>query len=99
MNGRKRHVLTDTLGLVWGGVVHAANQADGTTAERVVAPLQGYLHRMKRILADAAYKHTFMDWVYANLLGVEWKYPPVPYPKRLRAYSLEMGYGTHVWYD
>ncbi len=65
INGRKRHVLTDTLGLVWGVVVHAANQADGTTAERVVTPLQGYLYRMKKILADAAYKHTFMDWAAA----------------------------------
>lgn len=60
--GRKRHVVTDTLGLVWGVVVHAAHLADGSVAERVVAPLQGYLHRMKKVLADAAYKHTFMDW-------------------------------------
>lgn len=71
INGRKRHVITDTLGLVWGVVVHAAHLADGTTAVRVVAPLQGYLHRMKKILADAAYKKTFMDWVGDNLLGVE----------------------------
>ena len=71
INGRKRHVLTDTLGLVWGVVVHAANQADGKTAQRVVAPLQGYMHRMKKILADAAYKRTFVDWVADNLLGVE----------------------------
>lgn len=38
VNGRKRHVVTDTLGFIWGVVVHAANQADGATAERVVAP-------------------------------------------------------------
>ncbi len=37
INGRKRHVVTDTLGLIWAVVVHAANQADGATAERVVA--------------------------------------------------------------
>jgi putative transposase len=71
INGRQRHVLTDTLGLVWAVVVHAAHQADGPTVERVVAPLQGYLCRMKKILADAAYKHAFVGWVYANLLGVE----------------------------
>ena len=51
-NGRKRHIITDTLGLVWGVVVHAANRADGTVEERVVAPLQGYMHRMKKILAE-----------------------------------------------
>ncbi len=71
VNGRKRHVITDTLGLVWGVVVHAANQADGATAERVVAPLRGYLHRMQKILADAAYEKVFLNWVTENLLGVE----------------------------
>lgn len=70
INGRKRHVITDTLGLVWGIVVHAAHQTDGVMAERVVEPLQGYMHRMQKILADAAYKKVFMDWVYENLLGV-----------------------------
>jgi len=71
VNGRKRHVVTDTLGLVWGVVVHAANRADGATAERVVAPLRGYLHRMEKILADAAYEKVFLDWVREKLLGVE----------------------------
>ncbi len=71
VNGRKRHVITDTLGLVWGVVVHAANLADGTTAERVVAPLRGYLHRMAKILADEAYRKVFQQWVAENLLGVE----------------------------
>ena len=71
VNGRKRHVITDTLGLIWGVVVHAANEADGATASRVVEPLVGYLHRMKKILADAAYKKVFMDWVEEYILGVE----------------------------
>ena len=39
LNGRKRHVITDTLGLIWAVVVHAANLADGTMAQRVVDPL------------------------------------------------------------
>jgi putative transposase len=71
VNGRKRHVLTDTQGLVWSVVVHAANKADGVMAEKVVAPLQGYMHRMKKILGDDAYKKSFMNWVSENLLGVE----------------------------
>ncbi|GAB3820202.1 transposase [Pontibacter rugosus] len=61
VNGKKRHVIADTLGLVWGVVVHAANRADGATAERVVAPLQGYLQRMEKVLADTAYKKVFLD--------------------------------------
>jgi len=71
INGRKRHVITDTLGLVWGVVVHAANLHDGATANRVVEPLIGYLHRWKKILADAAYEKVFRNWVSENMLGVE----------------------------
>jgi len=48
-NGCKRQVITDTLGLIWGVVVHAANQPDGTMAQRVVDPLLGYLDRRKDI--------------------------------------------------
>lgn len=71
INGRKRHVITDTLGLVWGVVVGAANQADGVVASKVVEPLLGYLERMEKILADHAYKTKFMSWVQENLLGLE----------------------------
>jgi len=71
INGRKRHIVTDTLGLVWHVVVHAANLADGRMANQVVDPLVGYLHRMKKILADAAYEKVFRDWVCENLFGVE----------------------------
>jgi transposase len=71
INGRKRHIITDTLGLVWGVVVHAAHETDGAMAEKVVSPLLGYMYRMKKILADQAYKKIFMDWVYENILGVE----------------------------
>ncbi|KAA1245518.1 transposase, partial [Aquimarina sp. RZ0] len=60
INGRKRHVITDTAGLIWGVIVGAANQADGVVASKVVEPLLGYLDRMEKILADDAYKKTFM---------------------------------------
>ncbi len=71
INGRKRHVITDTLGLVWGVVVGAANEADGVVANRVVEPLLGYLDRMEKILADHAYKTTFMKWVEENIIGLQ----------------------------
>jgi len=71
INGRKRHVITDTLGLVWGVVVGAANEADGVVASRVVEPLLGYLHRMEKILADQAYKKVFMEWVENTIAGLE----------------------------
>ena len=33
VNGRKRHIIVDTLGLVWGIIVHAADIHDGTKAD------------------------------------------------------------------
>lgn len=71
INGRKRHVITDTLGLVWGVVVGGANEADGAVAQRVVEPLLGYLNRMKKILGDHAYSKTFAQWVEQNVMGLE----------------------------
>jgi len=71
INGRKRHVITDTIGLVWGVVISAAHKSDGAVAQQVVKPLLGYLHRMKKILADQAYKNVFMDWVERAVIGLE----------------------------
>ena len=71
IKGRKRHVITDTLGLVWGVVVTAANKHDGVVAQNVVKPLLGYLDRMKKILADQAYKVQFVEWVASELTDVE----------------------------
>ncbi|MEM8523272.1 MAG: IS5 family transposase, partial [Bacteroidota bacterium] len=78
VNGRKRHIITDTLGLVWGVVVHAANLTDGSMADRVVEPVVGYLHRVEKILADAAYKKQFKDWVLTNMLGVDLEISSAP---------------------
>lgn len=71
VNGRKCHIVTYTLGLVWFVVVHAANLTDGSMVNKVVEPLSGYLHRLKKILADVAYEKNFRDWVYENILGIE----------------------------
>lgn len=68
INGRKRHIVTDALGLVWGVVVHAANQHDGVMGANVIAPLVGYLHRLKKIFADAAYRVDLGEWL-DNFMG------------------------------
>lgn len=71
INGRKRHIIVDTLGLVWGVVVHAANVHDSQQAPRLVEHCLGYLHRMKKILVDSAYKDGFVQWVESNIVGLE----------------------------
>ena len=71
VNGRKRHMIVDTLGLCWGVVVHAADTADGQKAHLLVEHCLGYLDRMRKILVDQAYRKTFKDWVESSIAGLE----------------------------
>ncbi len=68
VNGRKRHIVVDTLGLVLVVVVHAANQHDSPAARLVLTALarQGY-DRMSKILADSAYGKELARWVKTSL--------------------------------
>jgi|ERR1700760_88262 len=54
--GRKRHVLTDTLGLVLGVVVTPANVQDKTGALLTLKRLGGSGKKLRRIWADGAYR-------------------------------------------
>ena len=68
VNGRKRHIVVDTLGLVLVVVVHAANQHDSPAARVVLTSLarQGY-ERLSKILADSAYGKELACWVKKSL--------------------------------
>jgi len=55
INGRKRHIVVDTLGLVLTVVVHAANIQDRDGAKLVLALLKGRFSRLKLIWADGGY--------------------------------------------
>ena len=63
VQGRKRHIVVDTLGLVLVVVVHAANQHDSPAARAVLTSLaqQGY-ERLSKILADSAYGKNLAEW-------------------------------------
>ena len=71
INGRKRHILVDTLGFVWAVVVPSADRHDGTTAHLLVEHLTGYLPRMKKILVAQAYKKVFLKWVEDPIIGLD----------------------------
>ena len=67
MNGRKRHLLVDTQGLLLEAVVHSANIQDRHAATLVLA--QGahreggrFLRRLKLIWVDAGYKGELEKW-------------------------------------
>lgn len=71
INGRKRHLLTDTIGLVWVAVVHAANLQDGVMAEQVISPILGYLYRVKKVFADMAYRVDLGNWLEQIYTSIE----------------------------
>ena len=70
MNGRKRHVVVDTLGLVWAVVVHSAGEQDRDGAKRVLGVLAmlrlcGLLPRLSLVWADGGYAGRLVDWARA----------------------------------
>ncbi|MBI5220774.1 MAG: transposase [Candidatus Liptonbacteria bacterium] len=55
VNGRKRHIVTDTLGLLLHIVVHDASIPDRVAAERVLGETAKLFSRLKTIFADQGY--------------------------------------------
>ena len=66
INGRKRHILVDTLGLLLGVAVHAANIQDRDGAKQVLNKVKGRLPRLLLIWADGGYAGQLVGWVEEN---------------------------------
>ncbi|MEG1898027.1 MAG: transposase, partial [Mucinivorans sp.] len=60
---RKRHIVTDTQGLLLGIEVHAANEHDSRSGFRVLEWLKGRFERLKKIYADGGYRGELIDIV------------------------------------
>lgn len=56
MVGRKRHILTDTQGLLLGVVVHPANVQDRDGAEPLLRQVRRLFPFIQRIIGDAGYQ-------------------------------------------
>ena len=63
MNGRKRHIAVDTLGLMLICVCTAANTADSVAGQKLAELLNNSNHfsRLKKILGDSAYRGVGTD--------------------------------------
>ena len=66
MNGRKRHLLVDTMGLVLAVIVHAGNIQDRDGARLVLAKIAQGMPRLELIWADGGYAGQLIDWVKAT---------------------------------
>ena len=62
VNGRKRHSLVDTLGLLLQVVVHPANLQDREGAKLVLAGLSRHFPRLRHLWADQASTGPILDW-------------------------------------
>lgn len=67
VNGRKRHILVDTLGLPLAVYVTPADMHDTQGARRLLAGLKYFVPRLTTIWADAAYRgKELVDWCKAE---------------------------------
>jgi putative transposase len=62
VNGRKRHLVVDTLGMVVAAAVHSAGIQDRDGAKLVLKKLSGRFPRLEKILADGIYNGEIADW-------------------------------------
>ena len=77
VNGRKRHLLVDTGGLLLKALVHPADEPDGAAAKRLLAGLDRAFPRLALVWVDGGYKHRFAEWVAAEL---GWRVEVVQHP-------------------
>lgn len=75
VNGRKRSILTDTLGRIWRVNVHAANIHDGVAGCDLIYPdFTGQITRATKLLGDNAYRGQFAS-LMQELDTVEFECP------------------------
>ena len=77
VNGRKRHILVDTLGLILKVVVHEGNLQDRQAAPQVFAGLKHLFPRMQHVWADRGYTGDLIKEI-KNTLG--WTVEVVKHP-------------------
>ncbi len=63
IQGRKRHILVDTLGLLMAVVVTAASVQDRDGAKLLLKMLPGSCKKLRRIWVDGGYRGKLLDWV------------------------------------
>jgi putative transposase len=66
VNGRKRHLLVDTLGLLLTVVVHGAQVQDRVGAKQVLAKARQVWTRLLLVWVDGGYTGGLIDWAWAT---------------------------------
>jgi len=101
VNGRKRHIITDTMGLLLVVVVASAAADDGTIAPRVLDRLDREAHpRLKIVRGDGKYKNDGLEgYMTHNTPGYEIEV--VKRPETAKGFVLDpkrwVVERTHAW--
>lgn len=66
INGRKRHVVVDTLGLLLGVMVTAADVGDRTAAQVLLEQVAEAHHRLALVWADGGYTGSLVEYCLAT---------------------------------
>jgi transposase len=66
-SGRKRHVVVDTLGLLLGVVVTAANVGDRTAAQVLLEQVAGAHRQLELVWADGGYTGSLVEYCFTAL--------------------------------
>jgi putative transposase len=85
VNGRKRHVLVDTLGLLMAVAVTAASVQDPEGARLLLARLGGACKKLRLIWADGGYRGRLLDWVAQHF---PFRLRPVLRPKEQKGFAV-----------
>ncbi|GAA1127725.1 IS5 family transposase [Kitasatospora arboriphila] len=67
LNGRKRHVVVDTLGLLLGVLVTSADIGDRAAAHALLARVAAAHHRLALVWADGGYTGSLVEYCLAAL--------------------------------
>jgi transposase len=70
INGRKRHVVVDTLGLLLGVMVTAGDTGDRIAAQVLLGQVADVHHRLERVWADGGYTGSLVEYCLARLAVV-----------------------------
>ena len=69
INGRKRHILVDTLGMMWGRVIHEASIQDRDGAKLVFLMVMQVVNSLLLVWADGGYAGQLVEWVKTRQWG------------------------------
>lgn len=61
--GRKRFVLTDSLGLIWALWVTTADVQDRDGGRWLLSQFRHRLTRLREVIADSGFSKRFVEWV------------------------------------